>query len=122
MLQENLRHEVNYYLECMANSYIGDTGKCFDDVIFDADFIEQLEQDLEDKGFTENEATEVYCGTYSKDITKYKILAYCYKLYDGFETVEELKQIIRESDESRIEDFTEEEIQQIFEASKLVDY
>ena len=123
MISENLRREVNYYMECMANSYIGCTGKDIEDIIYDFDFTDQVQQDLEQVGFTSDEASEIYTGTYSKDITKYKMLAYCYLRYNGFKTIEELKTIIRsDSDESKLEDFTEEELNKILEAKSQIDY
>ena len=123
MISENLRREVNYYMECMADFYIGCTGKDLDDVIYDFDFVDQVQQDLEQVGFTSDEVSEIYTGTYSKDITKYKMLAYCYLRYNGFKTIEELKTIIRsDSDESKLEDFTEEELNKILEAKSQIDY
>ncbi len=123
MISENLRREVNYYMECMADSYIGSTGKDLEDVIYDFDFIDQVQQDLEQVGFTSDEASEIYTSTYSKDITKYKMLAYCYLRYNGFKTVEELKTIIRsDSNESKLEDFTEEELNKILEVKDQIDY
>lgn len=127
MIQNNLKNEFNYYIECMAQSYIdmlteqGKVGVAVEDIINDKEFIDQIENDLEDKGFTSEEASSIAVNSFKNEDVMYRVLAYCYLLYDGFETVEELKEIISES-YSDLSEFTDEELTKILEASERVDF
>ena len=127
MIQNNLKNEFNYYIECMAQSYIdmltdkNIIGVALEDIVNDKEFIEQIENDLEDKGFTAEEASSIAFNSFKNEDVMYRMLAYCYLLYDGFETVEELKEIISES-YSDLNEFTEEELTKILEASERVDF
>ena len=59
MLEELLRNEYSRYIENKAEEYIGSTGKCIDDVIYDDDFIDTVEEDLTKVGFTSEEASDI---------------------------------------------------------------
>ena len=122
MIQENLRLEFNNYINDMANSYIGSTGKQLDDVIYEPDFLDQIQQDLEDKGFTAEEASGIAMNSFLNEDVEYRMLAYLYALYNGYENINELKEIIAVDSLSIFTDFTEEEIEKIFKAKERVDY
>ena len=122
MIQENLRLEFNNYINDMANSYIGSTGKQIDDVIYEPDFLDQVQQDLEDKGFTVEEASGIAMNSFLNEDVEYRMLAYLYALYNGYENIDELKEIIAVDSLSIFTDFTEEEIEKIFKAKERVDY
>lgn len=122
MIQENLRLEFNNYINDMANSYIGSTGKQIDDVIYEPDFLDQIQQDLEDKGFTAEEASGIAMNSFLNEDVEYRMLAYLYALYNGYENINELKEIIAVDSLSVFTDFTEEEIEKIFKAKERVDY
>ena len=122
MIQENLRLEFNNYINDMANSYIGSTGKQIDDVIYEPDFLDQIQQDLEDKGFTAEEASGIAMNSFLNEDVEYRMLAYLYALYNGYENINELKEIIAVDSLSIFTDFTEEEIEKIFKAKERVDY
>lgn len=122
MIQENLRLEFNNYINDMANSYIGSTGKQIDDVIYEPDFLDQIQQDLEDKGFTAEEASSIAMNSFLNEDVEYRMLAYLYALYNGYENIDELKEIIAVDSLSISTDFTEEEIEKIFKAKERVDY
>jgi len=122
MIQENLRLEFNNYINDMASSYIGSTGKQIDDVIYEPDFLDQVQQDLEDKGFTAEEASGIAMNSFLNEDVEYRMLAYLYALYNGYENIDELKEIIAVDSLSVFTDFTEEEIEKIFKAKERVDY
>lgn len=122
MIQENLRLEFNNYINDMANTYIGSTGKQIDDVIYEPDFIDQVQEDLEDKGFTPEEASGIAMNSFLNEDVEYRMLAYLYALYNGYEDIDELKEIIAVDSLSVFTDFTEEEIEKIFKAKDRVDY
>lgn len=122
MIQENLRLEFNNYINDMATSYIGSTGKQIDDVIYEPDFLDQVQQDLEDKGFTAEEASGIAMNSFLNEDVEYRMLAYLYALYNGYENIDELKEIIAVDSLSISTDFTEEEIEKIFKAKERVDY
>ena len=122
MIQENLRLEFNNYINDMASSYIGSTGKQIDDVIYEPDFLDQVQQDLEDKGFTAEEASGIAMNSFLNEDVEYRMLAYLYALYNGYENIDELKEIIAVDSLSISTDFTEEEIEKIFKAKERIDY
>lgn len=122
MIEENLRLEFNNYINDMASSYIGSTGKQIDDVIYEPDFLDQVQQDLEDKGFTAEEASGIAMNSFLNEDVEYRMLAYLYALYNGYENIDELKEIIAVDSLSISTDFTEEEIEKIFKAKERVDY
>lgn len=122
MIEENLRLEFNNYINDMASSYIGSTGKQIDDVIYEPDFLDQIQQDLEDKGFTAEEASGIAMNSFLNEDVEYRMLAYLYALYNDYVNINELKEIITVDSLSIFTDFTEEEIEKIFKAKEKVDY
>jgi len=128
MIQNNLKNEFNYYIECMAQSYIdmlaekGKVGVAVEDIINDKEFIEQIENDLEDKSFTAEEASSIAANTFKNEDVKYRVLAYCYLMYDDFDSIEKLKDIIENDSYSDLSEFTDEELTKILEASERVDF
>lgn len=128
MIQNNLKNEFDYYIECMAQSYIdmlaekGKVGVAVEDIINDKEFIEQIENDLEDKGFASEEASSIATNSFKNEDVKYRVLAYCYLMYDDFDSIEKLKDIIENDSYSDLSEFTDEELTKILEASERVDF
>ena len=128
MIYNNLRLEFDYYIECLAQSYIdrlaeqGKVGVAVDDIRTDKEFLDQIQNDLEDKGFTAEEASAMAGNTFLTEDVEYRALAYCYLMYDDFDSIEKLKDIIENDSYSSLVDFTEEELNKILEASERVDF
>ncbi len=128
MIQNNLKLEFDYYIECLAQSYIdmlteqGKIGIAVDDICNDKEFLDQIQNDLEDKGFTAEEAAAMANNTFSTEDVKYRALAYCYLMYDDFDSIEKLKDIIENDSYSDLNEFTDEELNKILEASERVDF
>lgn len=122
MLEELLRNEYNRYIESKAKEYIGPTGKCVDDVIYDDDFIDTVEEDLTEVGFTSEEASGIAIASFANETVMYKMLAYCFLLQEPFDSVETLKAIINDSDVSDLKDFSDDNLSKIVEASKKINY
>lgn len=120
MLQEILRKEYDIYIEDMASDYIGSTGEDIDDVIYEDDFIDTVEKDLLNAGFTPEEASGIAIASFANENVMYKMLAYCFLLQDSFNDVETLKFVIDDSDVSNINDFTDEMLNKIVDASKQI--
>ena len=76
------------------------------------DLLETIYEDLIDKNFTETECNQlVWNRNKITDETAWKFLAYFFSLADEYETIEELKELIAETDRVY---FTDEEIEKIF--------
>lgn len=122
MIKNNLRNEYNNYINYMCEEYIGNTGKRVDDVIYDDDFLDLVEADLQDAGFTNEEASGIAIAEFRNEEVEYKMLAYCYLLLDPFDTIDSLEDVINDSNYSDLSEYTEEELESILAASKRLDY
>lgn len=124
MIDNNYATELNEYLEAKLLNYCEENDipeEEMDDVLYEDEFKAEIVDDLEDKGFTPEEAQAVAYETGVNEATVYKLLAYFYLLCDDYNTVEELKAVMPDSF-SKLEEFTEEELEKIVDARKLVDY
>ena len=124
MIDNNYATELNEYFAAKLLSYCEENEipeEEMDDAFYEDEFKTQIEGDLEDKGFTPEEAQAVAHETGVNEATVYKLLAYFYLLCDDYDTVEELKTVIPDSF-SKLEEFTDTELAKIVDARKLVDY
>lgn len=122
MIKNNLRNEYNNYINYMCEEYVGNTGEQVDDVLYDDDFLDLVEADLQDAGFTNEEASGIAIAEFRNEEVEYKMLAYCYLLLDPFDTIDSLEDVINDSDYSDLSEYTEEELESILTASKRLDY
>lgn len=93
------------------------------DWLRDKDFIEIIENDLSDKGFSKQEINEILNNNKSKE-TSYKIVAYCLCLLMDYTNIKELKECIKEYvKEDYIEnDFSEDDLKQVLRYREIIDY
>ena len=84
--------------------------------LFDA-----IKQDLWDKGFSEEEYNEIIAKDTNNE-TAYKFLAYTFMLINPFDSIKDLKKLIKNDTDCELSDFTTQDIQKIFEASKAIDF
>lgn len=80
-----------------------------------------IQDDLCDKGFTENEATMITNNQITLSLS-YKLMAYMLLLEDDFTTVDECKRIIENCEECKIEEFTVDDIEKIVAVRDHIDY
>lgn len=115
MLQ-NLKKELNKYIDDVVDDIIADLDMSEDEIYYSNELKDTIEEELTKKGFSKEEAQEVSIKSLSNE-TAYKFLSYAYQLYNDYHTVDELKKIITDFSESNIEDFTDEDINQIYKYS-----
>lgn len=134
-MKNTVKYETINYFQCMAYNYLRSISiepKCkIDDIdlidfIDNKAFLDAVRTDLEDKGFTSTETDEIINktvdGTYTfEESVCYKWLAYLYVLYNDYDTTEELIEIIKESDFSNIEDYIDEDFEEIVKARNTID-
>lgn len=80
-----------------------------------------IQDDLCDKGFTENEATMITNNQITLSLS-YKLMAYMLLLEDDFTTVDECKRVIENCEECKIEEFTVDDIEKIVAVRDHIDY
>lgn len=127
MKNENLRNVINHlmsaYIENMAVTYVEISNfytiDDLDDLIYDKDFQDFVQKDLEKAGFSSVDARAIAIQEFPYDKAIYKFLAYTFKLYDTYKNVEDLKElIITKVIGININDFTEEDLAKIVEENK----
>lgn len=80
-----------------------------------------IQDDLCDKGFTENEAIMIVNNQITLSLS-YKLMAYLLLLEDDFTTVDECKTVIENCSECKIEEFTVDDIEKIVAVRDHIDY
>ncbi len=80
-----------------------------------------IKEDLWDKGFSEEEYDEIIAKD-TNDEAAYKFLAYTFMLINPFDSIKDLKKLIKNDTDCELSDFTMQDIQKIFEASKTIDF
>ena len=134
-MKNTVKYETINYFKSMAYNYLSSIDiepKCkIDDIdlidfIDNKAFLDAVRTDLEDKGFTNTETDEIINktvdGTYTfEESVCYKWLAYLYVLYNDYDTTEELIEIIKDSDLSDIEDYIDEDFEEIVKARNNID-
>ena len=124
---EHLRNVINNrlsaYISNMAKSYVKTSNDYtiddLDDLIYDKDFQDFVQKDLEKAGFSSADAGVIVIQEFPSNEAIYKFLAYTFKLYTTYKNVEELKEfIITNSIKVDIHDFTEEDLAKIVEENK----
>ena len=124
---EHLRNIINNrlsaYISNMAKNYVEISNDYtiddLDDLIYDKNFQDFVQKDLEKVGFNSTDAGAIAIQEFPSDEAIYKFLAYTFKLYDIYENVEELKElIITNIIEIDINNFTEEDLAKIVEENK----
>lgn len=121
MLDNNLAKELNDYISDMLTNYCEECDipkRQWEKIIYDKDFKDYIVEDLVENGLKDTEAQAVAYETGYNEDTVYKLLAYFYGRYDDYNSLETLKKVIEDSSFSKIDEFTEEELNKIFEASK----
>lgn len=122
---EHLRNIINNrlsaYISNMAKNYVEISNDYtiddLDDLIYDKNFQDFVQKDLEKVGFNSTDAGAIAIQEFPSDEAIYKFLAYTFKLYDTYENVEELKELINII-EVDIHNFTEEDLAKIVEENK----
>ena len=94
----------------------------YDDIFEDRKFQDFVSVDLEDKGFSPDEANQIVNQRLDNDTLAYKFLAYRFAIYNSYNSLEELKDIINNDSYYSKNVFTDEEIAKIFEQSQYIDY
>lgn len=94
----------------------------YDDIFEDRKFQDFVSVDLEDKGFSPDEANQIVNRRLDNDTLAYKFLAYRFAIYNSYNSLEELKDIINNDSYYSKNVFTDEEIAKIFEQSQYIDY
>ena len=94
----------------------------YDDIFEDRKFQDFVSEDLEDKGFSPDEANQIVNQRLDNDTLAYKFLAYRFAIYNSYNSLEELKDIINNDSYYSKNVFTDEEIAKIFEQSQYIDY
>lgn len=120
MLEELLRKEYDKYIEDMAEDFAGDYNLDIDEVIYDDDFIDEVEKDLIEVGFTNSEASGIAIGQFANETVMYKMLAYCFLSQATFTDVESLKSVINDSNASDLSEYTDDILEKIVEASRKI--
>ena len=127
MKNENLRNVINHlmstYIENMAVTYVEISNfytiDDLDDLIYDKDFQDFVQKDLEKAGFSSADAGAIAIQNFPSNEVIYKFLAYTFELYDTYKNVEDLKElIITRVIGININDFTEEDLAKIVEENK----
>ena len=94
----------------------------YDDIFEDRKFQDFVSVDLEDKGFSPDGANQIVNQRLDNDTLAYKFLAYRFAIYNSYNSLEELKDIINNDSYYSKNVFTDEEIAKIFEQSQYIDY
>lgn len=94
----------------------------YDDIFEDRKFQDFVSEDLEDKGFSPDEANQIVNQRLDNDTLAYKFLAYRFAIYNSYNSLEELKDIINNDSYYSKNVFTDDEIAKIFEQSQYIDY
>ena len=124
---EHLRNVVNHilseYISNIAENYVETSNNYtiddLDDFIYDKDFQDFVQKDLEKAGFSSADAGAIAIQEFPSNEAIYKFLAYTFRLYDNYKNVEELKElIITNIIEVDIHDFTEEDLAKLVEENK----
>ncbi len=115
-------YEYSDYIEEMVISYIGTSDLNMDDVINNKEFLDCVEKDLLEVGFTSEEASEINNFSFSNKSVIYKFLAYCFSRVGDFNTIEELRSVLDEyyAPFRSSSDFTKEDLNKIVKARKLL--
>ena len=91
--------------------------------ITESDILNEMEliikEDLADTGFTEEEIEQVLEQSLDNDVA-YKFMAYFCSLYNDYTSSNELMKLIEENQDLDLDEFTEEDIDEIFLASKTL--
>lgn len=82
---------------------------------------EIVTNDLEDKGFTDEEIEQILGRQLNKE-TAYKFMAYFILLFTDFNSSNELMKVIEEHPDLSLDEFDEEDIDSIFLVSNKVDF
>ena len=99
-------------------SYKNDLNSSLSDELKDSALNTLVTEDLLDKGFSKDEVDEIVSQDISKD-TSYKFMAYYLYLIDSYNNINEMTNLIKESYDLNIEEFDEDDLNNIF---KYKDY
>ena len=92
------------------------------DIIGSNELIETITSDLEDKGFTKEDCNAIvnnFDGLDHQII--YKLIAYLLWLFDEYTSIEELKAVINEHYDTDIDNYTDEDLEEIIKARNKLD-
>ena len=122
-LRNIINNRLSAYISNMAKNYVETSNDYtiddLDDLIYDKDFQDFVQKDLEKAGFSSADAGTIAIQEFPSDEAIYKFLAYTFKLHDTYKNVEELKElIITDIIEIDINNFTEEDLAKIVEENK----
>ena len=122
-LRNIINNRLSAYISNMAKNYVETSNDYtiddLDDFIYDKDFQDFVQKDLEKAGFSSVDAGAIAIQEFPSDEAIYKFLAYTFKLHDTYKNVEELKElIITDIIEIDINNFTEEDLAKIVEENK----
>ena len=141
-MTSTVKNETDYYFKSIAYKYLTSKGLEVKTTIRNLEFLTEYdsttvalifgeaEKDLKEHGFTDSETDEIIKkamvqGTYAfSDAVCYKFLAYLYLLCNNndYNTVEDLIEIIKGSSYSNIDDFIDEDFEEILKAKSTVKY
>ena len=122
-LRNVVNNRLSAYISNIAKNYVETSNDYtiddLDDLIYDKDFQDFVQKDLEKAGFSSADAGAIAIQEFPSNEAIYKFLAYTFKLYDTYKNVEELKElIITNIIEIDINNFTEEDLAKIVKENK----
>lgn len=101
-------------------SYKNDLNSSLSDELKDTALDRLIMEDLVDKDFSNDEANEIINQDLSKD-TSYKFMAYYIYLINPYNTMNEMINLIKESYDVNIEEFDEDDLNNIFKYKNSFD-
>ena len=123
MIENNLANLYNAYVNELSLQYLLMHHIELDeqdDIIYDKKFLEYVQNNLEHVGFTPEEASGITTNSFKNKDVMYRVIALCYKSKEWFDSEETLREIIKASPLTKAEDYIEEDIKNIFDASKRI--
>lgn len=121
---KRLTDALDQYMNDYLNTYVEQKGlnpDNADDYIEDKEYLDMLENDLEDKGFSKEEAQSIVIRSLDKE-TAYKFMTYVILLCNSFENIDEMKKVIVDDLYWSLDDFTEDELNKIYKYSEQIDF
>lgn len=115
-MEQNLKNEYNNYIDSLLDVFMvsRDIYDMSEDEVRESPFFHMyIEEDLKDHGFDDTEIYAIRKGKFNKTLA-YKMLAYIYSMYGQYNNIDDLKSIIIGSFYSDIEDFSEEDLINIY--------
>lgn len=116
-IQTEFKNLWNSYCIEMAAT-LGDS----EETINTKEFKDIVINDLEDKGFSKQESELLVAENSGTQETLYKIIAYLLRLYNDFNTKDELVELIKEHYDTNIDNYTDKDLDNIVKARVKIDF